>query len=120
VDAVYLHGDDDDDLANFGDDEDVGMTDEKRALLAMFESVPRDAYILQALAVEEQPLSMRQAYEILDPTAVHRVAHEKVVAARRQEHPRVDWENRELEEAVTAMSTVEAMVAREMALLLGR
>jgi hypothetical protein len=32
----------------------------------------------------------------------------------------VDWENRELEEAVTAMSTVEAMVAREMALLLGR
>jgi hypothetical protein len=40
---------------------------------------------------------MRRAYEMSAPAAVHLAAREEVVTARRQEQPRVDRENWELE-----------------------
>jgi hypothetical protein len=58
---------------------------------------------------------MRRAYEMFTPAVVHRATREEVVATRRWELPRMDRENWELEEAVSAVFAAEAMVARDIA-----
>jgi hypothetical protein len=117
--GIYLHDDGDDDLANFGDDEPIGVTNEQLVLIVSFESVQWDADRRQALEVEDQArsqaLAMRRPYEMLALATIHCTTHEEVVVARWREQPRVDRENWELVEVAASMAATEAMVARDMA-----
>ena len=68
--------DKEDDLADFdfGDEDAVGVTDEQRALVASFESVPEDANRRREAAAEAEAradaLAIRRAFVYSDLTAV--------------------------------------------------
>jgi hypothetical protein len=105
-----IHDVDADEMDFLPDDEEgEDVSDEQRALLALFESLPRDANRLQSLASEAQArgdaLAMRQVYVCSDPAPA---------AWRGHDHTQINQENRELEEAIAARDEAAKVAAMDI------
>ena len=102
--------DEEDDLADFGfgDEDAVGVTDEQRALVASFESIPEDANRRREAMAEAEAradrLAMRRAFVYSDLTAV---------AWQGQDHRRIDRENREIEDVIAGRDSAGAAATRD-------
>jgi hypothetical protein len=107
--VIHAVDDEDDDDMGFllADEVGEGASAEQRVLLASIETFPEDVGCHQALAAEAQArgvaLDMRRAY----------VRDLATVVWMGRDHTRIDRENRELEEAITARDEAVEAAARD-------
>jgi hypothetical protein len=98
------------DIIDDNKDDDIPYGGEQWALLASFDSLPKDTNRRQALAAEAEArshaLAMSRAYLCSDLDLVER---------RGPEHARVDRENRELEDAHAARDEAVVVAASDRA-----